>query len=319
MITIISIIIPCYGSQHTIAAVVADLTKTLGTAEYEIILVNDSSPDGVFAVIKDLCGDSRNIKGLDLSKNFGQHNAIMAGLSCATGDICVFMDDDGQTPATEIWQLINALDNETDIVIAEYANKKHSHWRNWGSKINDRMAEILINKPRNLKMSSYFAIKKFVADELRNYQGSFPYLAGLLLRSGNRIKNVPIPHKPREIGQSGYTFKKLIGLWLNGFTAFSVKPLRIATFMGFLTAMGGFTYGIYVILRRLIFEPLSPMGWSSTMAALLFIGGMIMLMLGLIGEYVGRIYININNSPQFVIREKLGFDRPEEKRNEDED
>ena len=170
------------------------------------------------------------------------------------------------------------------------------------------MAEILIDKPKDLKLSSYYACKKFVAEELRRYNGSFSYMHGLLLRSASRHKNVTVEHRERLTGQSGYTIRKLLALWLNGFTAFSVKPLRIATFVGFLTAITGFIYGFIVVIRRLFIVPYLPVGWSSTVAILLFIGGMLMVMLGMIGEYVGRIYLTINNSPQFVVRETIGFE-----------
>jgi len=307
----ISCIIPCYGSESTISQVIEELEITFENRQeddYEIILVNDCSPDGVLQVLHELCKNSHKIKIVDLAKNFGQHNAIMAGVNHAVGSTYVFLDDDGQTPASEIWKLIDSLDDTCDVVFAEYSNKRHASWRNLGSKVNDYMAEVLIEKPKSLKLSSYCACKEFVADELRKYDGRYPYLSGLLLRSSKRIKNVPVEHRERSAGQSGYTMGKLINLWLNGFTAFSVKPLRIATFTGFSIAIFGFIYGVYVMLRRLIFSPDTPLGWSSTMAALLFIGGMIMLMLGLIGEYVGRTYININNSPQFVVREKIGFE-----------
>ena len=310
----ISCIIPCYGSEETIKFVVDELRQTFemrSEDSYEIILVNDSSPDGVFQIIREICRNNAHVKAIDLAKNFGQHNAIMAGVKHAKGDIIVFMDDDGQTPANEIYSLIDALDDNCDVVFARYGNKRHSGWRNWGSRINDYMAEVLIGKPKKLSISSYCACKGFVADEIRKYNGKYPYLSGLLLRTAKRISNVSVTHRERETGRSGYTIGKLLSLWLNGFTAFSVKPLRIATALGFTTALVGFVYGLFVIFRRLFVSPDMSMGWSSTMAALLFIGGMIMLMLGLIGEYIGRIYININNSPQFVIRERIGFEGDE--------
>ena len=307
----ITCIIPCYRSEHTIRQVVADLKDVFeerNMAEYEVILVNDNSPDGVFDVIKEICCEDSRIKGIDLAKNFGQHNAIMAGIKSGSGDLYAFMDDDGQTPASEIWKLIDALDDTVDIVFAKYANKRHALWRNMGSKVNDYMAQTLIGKPKSLNLTSYFVCKGFVAEEIKRYDGKYPYLSGLLLRSTSRIKNVAIIHKDRELGSSGYTFSKLMGLWLNGFTAFSVKPLRFASFLGIVLSSFGFFYGLFLIIQRLFISPDMPIGWSSIMAGILFIGGTIMVMLGIMGEYVGRIYISINNSPQFVVREKVGFD-----------
>ena len=176
-----------------------------------------------------------------------------------------------------------------------------------GSLVNERMTRIMLGKPAELYVSSYFAVKKFVVNDMIRYENSYPYVIGLVLRATKNITNVVVQHREREEGTSGYTLGKLLGLWFNGFTAFSVKPLRIATALGAGCAVLGFIYGIYTIIKRLVL-PEVPMGFSSLMAATVFFGGMIMLMLGLIGEYVGRIYICLNNSPQYVIREKLNFD-----------
>ena len=146
-----------------------------------------------------------------------------------------------------------------------------------------------------------------MVDEVLRYENPYPYMSGLLLRATRKVCNVEVNHRERVEGSSGYSMKKLLLLWINGFTSFSVKPLRFATFIGFLTAAVGFVFGIYVSIHKFV-VPDSLMGWSSTMAAMLFIGGMIMLMLGMVGEYVGRIYLSINRSPQFVIRRKVGFE-----------
>lgn len=305
----LSFVIPCYGSEHTIAAVVDEITATVeahGGYDYEILLINDSSPDGVMHVIEALAAAHPHVKGLDLSRNFGQHSAIMAGFTYLTGDIVVCLDDDGQTPADEMFRLIDKLD-EVDLVFAEYKSKHHSGFRNFGSKINDLMARWLLSKPKDLKIMSYFACKRYVVDEVLRYENPYPYMSGLLLRATKKVANVEVNHRERTEGQSGYSLRKLLLLWINGFTSFSVKPLRFATFIGILTAVFGFLYGLFVIINKIV-NPLAPMGWSSTMAVLLFIGGMIMLMLGMVGEYVGRIYLSINRSPQFVIRRKVGFE-----------
>ena len=305
----LSFVIPCYRSEHTIGAVVDELVETVtahGGYDYEIILVNDNSPDNVMDVIAALAQKNSHVRGLELSRNFGQHSAIMAGFTYLTGDIVVCLDDDGQTPANEMFRLIDRLD-EFDLVFAEYKSKQHSGFRNFGSKVNDLMARWLLSKPKKLKIMSYFACKRYVVDEVLRYENPYPYMSGLLLRATKRVCNVEIDHRERAEGSSGYSFKKLMLLWINGFTSFSVKPLRFATFIGFITAIVGFLYGMYVIINKLC-NPLAPMGWSSTMAVLLFVGGMIMLMLGMVGEYVGRIYLSINRAPQFVIRRRVGFE-----------
>ena len=305
----ISFVIPCYRSEHTVGAVVDEIVETVtahGGYDYEIILVNDNSPDNVMHTIKELSAKDSRVKGLDLSRNFGQHSAIMAGFTYLTGDIVVCLDDDGQTPANEMFRLIDKLD-DFDLVFAEYKNKQHSGFRNFGSKVNDKMACWLLSKPKDLKIMSYFACKRYVIDEVLRYENPYPYMSGLLLRATKKVCNVEIDHRERAEGSSGYSLRKLLLLWINGFTSFSVKPLRFATLLGFLTAAIGFVFGVYVIIHKIV-VPDSLMGWSSTMAAMLFIGGMIMLMLGMVGEYVGRIYLSINRSPQFVIRDKVGFE-----------
>lgn len=308
-LSMISCIIPCYGSQDTISNVMNELKKTFekrsGT-NYEIILVNDASPDGVLDIIRKLCEDDTRVKMIDLAKNFGQHNAIMAGINHAQGDYYVLMDDDGQTPPSELWKLIDALDDACDVAIGRYVRKQHSLWRNIGSGINNYMARVLIGKPKNLALSSYIACKSFVAKEIVRYNGSYPYIAGLLLRTSGKIRNVNVFHRERQAGHSGYTMKTLLSLWLNGFTAFSVKPLRISMIIGSMVSMFGFVYAVIIIIQRLI-DPTRMMGFTSLMAALLFIGGLLMIMLGLVGEYIGRMYIGMNNSPQYVVREKIGF------------
>ena len=305
----ISFVIPCYHSEHTIGGVVDEIVSTVtahGGYDYEIILINDNSPDNVMDTITELSKANPRVKGLELSRNFGQHSAIMAGFTYLTGDVIVCLDDDGQTPANEMFKLIDKLD-EFDLVFAEYKNKQHSGFRNFGSKVNDLMARWLLSKPKDLKIMSYFACKRYVVDEVLRYENPYPYMSGLLLRATRKVCNVEVNHRERVEGRSGYSMKKLLLLWINGFTSFSVKPLRFATFIGFLTAAVGFVFGIYVIIHKFV-VPDSLMGWSSTMAAMLFIGGMIMLMLGMVGEYVGRIYLSINRSPQFVIRKKVGFE-----------
>lgn len=300
----ISFVIPCYKSALTIRQVVAEIKETMGKEEFEIILVNDASPDNTFDVIRELCVTNDNIIGINLNENFGQHAALMAGFHYVNGDIIVCLDDDGQTPANEAGKLIAAINQGHDAVYARYEKKKHSKFRNFGSYINELMAQVLLEKPKELYLSSYFAAKRFIVDEMIKYDNPYPYVIGLLLRSTKDIVNVDVCHREREVGKSGYSFGKLIMLWLNGFTAFSVKPLRIATATGFVVAVAGFVYGIVTIVRKIMGLNYI-LGFSGLMSVLLFLGGLNLIMLGLIGEYIGRIYISLNKSPQFIIREVL--------------
>ena len=305
----ISFVIPCYNSSQTIGKVIAEIKDTmekLQKYEYEVILVNDCSPDNTFEVIEQLCEEHNNICGVNLAKNFGQHGALMAGFHQVTGDVLVCLDDDGQTPADEVGKLLEKIEAGDDVVYASYAHKKHSLFRNFGSFVNEKMAQFLLGKPKELYVSSYFAARRFVVDEMLKYENAYPYVIGLVLRTTKKISNVPVNHREREIGQSGYTLAKLLGLWFNGFTAFSTKPLRVATIGGSLFAMFGFLYGIYTIIKKFV-NPAVPIGFSSIMAAIMFIGGVMMLMLGLIGEYIGRMYICMNNAPQFVVRDLIAI------------
>ncbi len=306
----ISFVIPCYRSKNTIGQVVDEIkTKMSDIAgyTYEIILINDCSPDDTFEEIRKLVSENDNILGLNLAKNFGQHSALMAGFNHVSGDVIVCLDDDGQTPASEVDKLLKAIEDGADVAYARYDHKHHNLFRNFGSRVNDIMTRIMLGKPKDLFVSSYFAAKRFVIDEMIKYTYAFPYVIGLVLRTTKNIVNVDINHRDRVQGTSGYTLGKLLGLWFNGFTAFSVKPLRIATAVGGFSAIAGFLYGIYTIIKKLVIKPDGLVtGFSALMSVIVFMGGMILLMMGLVGEYLGRMYVSINNSPQFVISEKVG-------------
>ena len=303
----VSFVIPCYRSALTIGNVVKEIKDTmlkLTKYSYEIILVNDCSPDETFEVIEKLCAENDNICGVNLAKNFGQHAALMAGFHQVKGDILVCLDDDGQTPADEVGKLLEEIESGQDVVYASYEHKKHSPFRNFGSWVNEKMLQFLLGKPKELYVSSYFAARRFIVDEMLRYENAYPYVIGLVLRSTKRISNVSVQHRERKIGTSGYTLGKLLGLWFNGFTAFSTKPLRIATISGCVFAIAGFLYALYTIVKKFV-NPAVPLGFSSLMSAVLLIGGMLMIMLGLIGEYIGRMYICMNSAPQFVVRELI--------------
>lgn len=304
----ISFVIPCYRSARTIEKVVDEIRTTMETLldySYEIVLVNDCSPDETFTVLKKLASEDERIIAINLARNFGQHAALMAGFRHTTGDIVVALDDDGQTPADEVGKLIDKLEEGYDVCYARYNHKKHSAFRNFGSRVNERMTRVMLGKSKELYISSYFAVKRFILNDMLRYENCYPYVIGLVLRTTKNICNVDVNHREREIGESGYTLKKLLTLWMNGFTAFSVVPLRIATYGGLFCAFVGFVYAIYTIVRKFI-DNSAPMGYYVTICAILIIGGVLMMMLGLIGEYVGRMYITMNNAPQYVIREIVG-------------
>lgn len=302
----ISFVIPCYGSEKTIEFVVNEIVETVSQKpeyDYEIIAIHDCSPDNVLSVLKKLAKTNKKLKILDFAKNFGKHAGVLAGFKYANGDYIVGLDDDGQCPVDHLWELLEPLiTDKSDYSMAGYSKVKQSVFKNIGSSLNSLMSQILLNKPKDLYFSNFYAMKKFIAKEMVKYNNPYPYLEGLTLRTTRNFAIVPMEERNRLEGEGNFTLKKSIDLMMNGFTAFSVKPLRISTIMGFLFAFIGFVFGIIIVIRKIV-NPAIAMGYSSTMAALLFIGGAIMLMLGLIGEYIGRIYISINNSPQYVIRD----------------
>ncbi len=310
---LISFVIPCYNSTNTISSVVEEIngmmTNALSDYGYEIILVNDCSPDGTtFNKITELAQNDKKIKGLNLARNFGQPSAVMAGLHFAKGDYIVCGDDDGQTPFNEFPKLLDKIKEGYDIVEAKYSvREKRSLFRKLGTVANESMATSLISKPKGLELTTFWCIRRFVADEMLKYENPYPYLGGLMLRVSKNACNVSVSHRERLSGKSGYSLSKMINLWLNGFTNFSIKPLRFATISGFIVAFIGFVYGIVVVIRKLL-NPSIPAGYASTLAIILFLFGFSFLFMGLIGEYVGRIYISLNRQPQFIIKEKINMD-----------
>ena len=308
--TLLSFTVPCYRSELTVRDVVAEIIDRVARMEgydYEIILVNDCSPDGTWNVLTELSENNPKIKALNLAKNVGKHGALMASYGVVSGDIVIGVDDDGQCPLDRLEDLIAPLYQGYDMSMAQYPKKKQSAFKNFGSKVNDFMVRTLIGKPKGLVFSNFIARKRFVCDEIAKYTNPYPYLEGLTLRTTHNIARVPMEERGRQAGQSGYTLKKSLALWINGCTAFSVTPLRLATALGVFFAMIGFGTGVFMIVRKLLVPEIQA-GYTSLMAAILLIGGIIMMLLGLIGEYLGRIYICINNAPQYVIREKINVE-----------
>ena len=304
----ISFVIPCYNSTKTIGTVVEEIKKVMQGEmkkyDYEIVLVNDGSPDGTtFNAILEIVRKEKHIKGINLARNFGQPSAVMAALNHATGDYVVCGDDDGQTPFNELPKLFEKIEEGYDLVEAKYAvREKRSLFRRLGTLMNEGMATWLISKPKGLELTTYWVVKRFVVNQMIEYPNSYPYLGGLMLRSTQNACNVNVTHRKRLVGKSGYNIRKMIELWLNGFTSFSVKPLRLMSKIGIVVSCLGFLYGIAIIIFK-IFDPTISAGYSSIMAVNLFMFGVLFFFMGLIGEYVGRIYISLNKAPQFVVKD----------------
>lgn len=310
----LSFVIPCYHSEETLGSVVDDIIATVeadGRYDFEIILVNDNPPDATWRLIERLAAADRRIRGVCMMRNFGQHAALMAGLRMVEGDIAVCLDDDGQTPPRETFKLVDALTAPGASVDAVYADYPEAHkfanlFRRLGSNLADGMATALIGKPRDLYMSSFIALRRQIVDEVVRYTGPYPYVDGLILRSSGTVINVPTDHRERACGSSGYSFKKLVQLWLNGFTAFSIKPLRGAALLGGLLAFAGLVVAVVMVIRKLFLGAAIDPGWTSLVVLILLVGGAIIAMLGLVGEYVGRTYLSINDTPQYIVRETTG-------------
>ncbi|MCF0104475.1 MAG: glycosyltransferase family 2 protein [Eggerthellaceae bacterium] len=303
----ISFVIPCYGSEKTILMVVDEVIETvekLGSYDYEIILSEDASPDNVWTVIQGLCEQNHKIKGIKMAKNFGQHSALLAGYSQCTGDLIVSLDDDGQSPIDELNLLLDKLNEGFCVVYGIYKEIKQTAFRRFGTFMAQKMGVRMIQQPKGIIETSYFVARRFIIDEMLKYEHSFPYLPSLVFRITQNVANVQTHQRERLDGKSGYTLHSLFALWLNGFTAFSILPLRVSSFIGFICSILGFIAVIVTVIRKLIDTNVN-VGWSSIFALILFIGGLIMLMLGMIGEYLGRVYIGINHSPQYVIMDSI--------------
>lgn len=303
---LISFVIPCYRSEKTLTQVVETIQETVATKpefDSEIILVNDCSPDDTWGVIQKLNKKYSNIVGIDIAKNSGQQCAIMAGLRQTKGDYVAVCDDDGQTPIETVFRFYDKMEAEHyDVVCAKYKDRGNRSWfRSLGTKMNTAMNKFFLDRPDNINLSVYFLAKRFVVDEMIKYNNAYPHMGGLLIRTTYNIGNVEVDQRERAAGHSGYNLRKLLGTWINGLTTFSIKPLRLAVILGLLFAFIGFVALIVLVIIKLTHDNIA-LGWTSVIATNLLVGGMIMFMLGVIGEYIGRIYLSLNQQPQYVIR-----------------
>lgn len=306
-----SIVIPCYKSSHTIRNVVEDTAaemERLGKTPFDFVLVDDCSPDGGDTVreLKALAGDHDYVTAVCLAHNGGQHNALICGLNYADGDVIILMDDDGQTHPSQLATILGGLDDDHDVVYGYYHDKKHTGFRNFGSWFTHMTVRILIGKPKDMKTSSFVCMKKYVRDSIITYPAHYTQMQGLILRtvSASRIASVPIQHFDRAYGESGYTLKKLLGLWSN-IAGFSVVPLKMTQKFGVFTTLVGVLGLIWLLVRKIISKT-KIAGWTSTMMTMIILAGIIILTLGVVGEYVGRMFLTMGNYPQYVVREIYG-------------
>ncbi len=304
---LISIVIPCYNSQATIRKVtemVMEEFKKMDGYECEFVLVNDCSPkDDTYGEIEKLGRDYPNVKGINLLRNFGQHNALMAALHYTSGDYILGMDDDMQTHPSQISKLIHKMEEGFDLVYGCYPKKKNSMLKNLSSKINEVSSRILLGRPKDIVSSNFWMITKQVRDEVIKYDSFNPYIDGIFYRTTHKIGNVEVEHFKREVGTSNYTLKKLMKLWL-AYWNYSVIPLRISSVLGCVSAAGGFLAALCIIIYKLI-DPTVTVGWASTICIIVVLAGLILMVLGIIGEYLGKMILILNRTPQYIVRETI--------------
>lgn len=305
-IVLVSIVIPCYNSEHTIEKVV-DLCmeefSRMDGYECEMVLVNDYSKDKTFEAIKRCTDKYPNVIGLNLAKNFGQHAAIMAGLHYTTGDYVVGMDDDLQNHPSQIPQFIEKANEGYDVVFGVFAERKFSTSKNITGAISRWFLFRLVDRPKNIQMSSFWLARRFVIDRVCEYEGNDAFIQLLFFRTTNNIANISIEHFEREVGSSNYTFKKSLKLFMS-FMNYSMLPLRIATYLGVICSIAGVVGAIIVFINKLL-NPSVAVGWSSLMCVVLVLFGIAFLILGIVGEYVGKILMTNSKTPQYVIRDEL--------------
>lgn len=306
----LSIVVPCYCSETTLPNVVHEMVRVLEErpkVDFEIVLVNDGSEDGTYEAITELCRDAR-IKGVDLTRNFGQSAATIAGIAYSTGDLVVYSDDDGETPFYDLWGMVDSLDESCDIVFAQLDNRRASWSRRIGSKAADVMLSSLLGKPSHVRIGNFWVGRRSVIRQVLLSKNPAPYLGGLLLKSTQRVNIFRTAMRTRTNGKSGYRLLKRLSLWMDGVTSFSVAPLKIASLFGAILGVIGLLLAVNALLQWLLVPGIPP-GYTSLFASVIFFGGLNLLGIGLVGEYVGRLYLGMSGTPQYVARRTINIEQ----------
>jgi polyisoprenyl-phosphate glycosyltransferase len=298
----VSIVVPVYNAEDSLPSLIERIAETMG-GDYEIVAVNDHSRDASLHVLCDLAKRYSSLRVVDLAKNVGQENAIMAGFSMIRYNRVVCMDDDLQHDPADIPKLLAALDEQDlDLVFARFTTMGNGSLRRMGTWLNDVMMNMAVRKPRGLAVSSFLAMRRYVADQASEYAGPHPYLAGQYFSLTDRVGNVDLVQHPRQFRQSNYNLSKLFGMWVSGLVNFSLAPLRFLLWIGlFLLMVAGISI-IALIVNRIKYGDQVPLGWTTLMIMVLLISSLQMLALGLMGEYLGRVLMTATRYPRYCIR-----------------
>jgi len=298
----LSIVVPVFNSGGCLEELAARVERALGPrTRYELILVDDDSPDDSWEVIERLTSERDRLVGVRLRKNAGQDNAIMAGLRLSTGDIVVIMDDDLQHDPADIPALVEKLRRGFDVVYARFGAKRQAAWKNMGSWLADRAAVLILDKPPQIYMSPFKAVDRAVVDEIIKYEGPFSYVDGLIFTVTSNITQIEVAHHERYSGASNYTFVRSLAVWLKLATGFSPFPLRVAAVTGGIIALLSFAAATFFVVQALVLEQMPP-GWPSLIVSVFFLGGIQLMGIGAVGEYIGRIFVTQNRRPQSTVK-----------------
>jgi undecaprenyl-phosphate 4-deoxy-4-formamido-L-arabinose transferase len=300
----LSFVIPVFNAAGSIGEVVRRIHELYGEMSIEVVLVNDGSQDESEQRCRELAEHyPDSVVFLHLARNFGEHSAVLAGLNHAQGEYVAILDDDGQNPPEEVRRLYDAIRaGGYDVIYGRYRTKQHGWMRNLGSRFNDRVANLMLRKPRELYLSSFKLLNRFVVREITGYKGAFPYIDGLILRTTRNLGQIEVEHRSREGSESGYTLSKLMRLWLNMFLNFSIMPLRLSALLGLFTSLVSLFLLVAIVIDKLYINPEVTHGLPTVLVIVVFFAGVQLVILGTIGEYLGRLFLDHSKSPQFVVR-----------------
>jgi len=300
----LSLVIPVYNGAGTIGPLVDQIVSVFGSSPFEVVLVNDGSEDESETVCTELANRyPQTVVFVHLSRNFGEHNAVLAGFMQSRGNYIAVLDDDGQNPPEEVKRMLEDLKRKNyDVIYGHYIEKKHSAFRNLGSWFNDRIATIMLHKPKDLYLSSFKVMNRFVVNEIVKYRGPYPYTDGLIYRVTRNIGQIPVEHRVSARGRSRYTLRRLVRLWLNMFLNFSIKPLRLSIYVGLITSCLSVVALVAILVDRLWITPNVTLGIPTVLGTIVLLAGIQLMILGLVGEYLGRLYLDQTGTPQYVVR-----------------